>query len=43
MGSRDYESVEAMADVPNFLGKHDVVVLEDYVVVDKETVGRTSA
>jgi uncharacterized protein (TIGR02118 family) len=25
----------ALADVPNFLGKHSVVVLEDYVVVDK--------
>jgi uncharacterized protein (TIGR02118 family) len=25
----------ALADVPNFLGKHSVVVLEDYVVVDR--------
>ena len=24
----------ALDDVPNFLGRHDVVVLEDYVVVD---------
>jgi uncharacterized protein (TIGR02118 family) len=25
----------ALADVPNFLGKHHVVVVEDHVVVDK--------
>jgi hypothetical protein len=25
----------ALADVPNFLGNHSVVVLEDHVVVDK--------
>lgn len=24
----------ALADVPNFLGKHSVIVLEDYAVVD---------
>ncbi|MEQ8718271.1 MAG: EthD domain-containing protein [Acidimicrobiales bacterium] len=27
----------ALDDVPNFLGKHSVVVLDDYVVVDKES------
>ena len=25
----------ALADVPNFLGRHSVIVLEDHVVVDK--------
>lgn len=27
----------AMADVPNFLGRHEVVVIEDHVIVDNET------
>ena len=26
----------ALADVPNFLGKHFVIVLDDHVVVDKQ-------
>lgn len=25
---------KAMADVPNFLGRHDVVIIEDHVIVD---------
>ncbi len=29
----------ALADVPNFLGRHDVVVLEDHVVVDRDGDG----
>ena len=27
----------ALADVPNFLGRHDVVVITDHVIVDNET------
>lgn len=25
----------ALADVPNFLGRHDVVIIEDHVIVDR--------
>ncbi len=28
----------ALADVPNFLGRHDVVVITDHVIVDKEKI-----
>ena len=28
---------EALADVPNFLGRHEVVVITDHVIVDNET------
>lgn len=27
----------ALADVPNFLGRHEVVVITDHVIVDKES------
>ena len=30
------EGQKALADVPNFIGKHFVLILEDYVVVDNE-------
>lgn len=29
----------ALADVPNFLGRHDVVTIEDHVIVDRSSRG----
>lgn len=28
---------KALADVPNFLGRHEVVIITDHVIVDRET------